>query len=359
MRFRNAIAAALTVGLTVASVWVGSASAQQLLKQAQVGAALAFPLLSDDEDATYISITHVGPDGGNLHFNAISQEGWQVTDFDCPVTANETVLISFTYVGPNESLLSMECNFGGAAPGKVVTRLLDSVGVLFVANETHECKDGTCTSPSNELLGDFVVVDALHGYALSGHAISFQGVDPLAAGVRDRDYLFDNNEYTMFPDTLAANFIAPGELNQTVGAPVGAALFLFTLDGRANFGSRASLDIVFYDDEETPTSAHHTFDCVSIVSLQELNPNFAAEFLGSDSGFFYMTVVGADQRSNVHDNKFGNGNAIRVVGVHGWLMQFIGAGTPFHTDTAFARTLGQSMIPQALDGSDVPAFDGS
>ena len=74
--------------------------------------------------------------------------------------------------------------------------------------------------------------------------------------------------------------------------------------------------------------------------------------LGSESGHLYMTVIDADQNSNVHDNKFGNGNAIRVVGVHGWLVQSI------NNNSAWSRTLAQGMLPQDLDGDDVPTLDG-
>ena len=134
-----------------------------------------------------------------------------------------------------------------------------------------------------------------------------------------------------------------------------------------------ALDIVFYDDEETPTSAHYSFDCFSIVSLERIDPNFNAALLGSGSGHLYMTAIDADQASNVHDNKFGNGNAIRVVGVHGWLVQGIGkaiikteecagdeCGLPYTiTDMSrWSRTLAQGMLPQDLDGNDVPTFDG-
>jgi len=228
-------------------------------------------------------------------------------------------------------------------------------GVLLVTNETEECKDGTCTTNANDLFGDFVIVNTSMGYAWSAGAIPFQGKDPLAPGVADRDYHFDNTEYAMFPATLASNFIAPGN-NQGINGFVTAELFLFTLDGRANIGSQASLDVVFYDDDETPTSAHYTFECSTIVKLTDINPNFEAFLLGSPMGHFYATVIDADQFSNVHDNKFGNGNAIRVVGVHGWLFQTIGVdGQGF---SGWGRSLSQGMIPQDLDGNDVPTFDG-
>lgn len=345
--FQVALVAALAAGL-----WAGSANAQTQLKLNQVGAALALPLIASPGVVTYNTVTNVGPDDRNLHFNVISGEGWIVTDFDCPVTASETVLITYVSDGQNATLF-LECNQGRGTDEFVVRAFANmESGILFLANETHECKDGTCTTNENDLFGDAVIVDFGLGSAYSAGAIPFQGNDPLAPGVADRDYLFDNNEYSMFPATLATNFIAPG-VNQSVGGGfVSAQLVLFVLDGRANIGSQAALDIVFYDDEETPTSAHYTFDCFSIVNLEQINVNFNAGLLGSDAGHLYMTAIDADQNSNVHDNKFGNGNAIRVVGVHGWLVQNING------NQAWARTLAQGMIPQDLDGNDTPAFDG-
>ena len=345
------IAGAVAATALAATMVAGAANAQSQLKLNQVGAALALPLIAGEGQITYNTVTNVGADDRNLHFNVISGEGWEVTDFDCPVTASETVLITWASPAPGQATLILECNYGGQAPGKFVSRFFNwTEGIVFIATETHECKDGSCTTNSNDLFGDFVVVNGAQGSAYSAGAVPFQGKDPLAGGVADRDYKFDNAEYAMFPATLATNFIAPGA-NPEVQAQVTADLILFTLDGRANIGSQAALDIVFFDDEETPTSAHYEFDCFAVVQLEEINPNFNAGFLGSESGHLYMTVIDADQNSNVHDNKFGNGNGIRVVGVHGWIVQSIN-GSPF------ARTLAQGMVPQDLDGDDVPTFDG-
>ena len=356
MRISRKLTSALAAVALVATAVAGTATAQSQLKLNQVGAALAFPLIAQDGGVgTFITLTNVSAEDRNLHFNVISGEDWEVTDFDCPVTASETVLITWEYLGGNTARMFLECNFAGdVAPGPqaIVSRMFTwNRGTLFVANETHECKDGSCTTNANDLFGDFVVVGAAQGIAYSAGAVPFQGKDPLAAGVEDRDYMFDNEEYAMFPATLATNFIAPGP-NAEVGGTVRATLILFTLDGRANIGSQAALDIVFYDDEETPTSAHYELDCFDIIDLEAINPNFAAPLLGSGSGHLYMTVIDTDQNSNVHDNKFGNGNNIRVVGVHGWLFQTINGSA------AWGRTLAQGMLPQDLDGNDVPTLDG-
>ena len=356
MRMTSKIAGVVAATALAATMVAGTATAQSQLKLNQVGAALAFPLLaSDTGNSTYVTITNVGAEDRNLHFNVIAGEegyNWEITDFDCPVTASETVLITWSETAPEQSTLYLECNQAGENRDGVVSRVFNwSVGTLFIANETHECKDGSCTTNANDLFGDFVVVNPAQAQAYSAGAVPFQGKDALAAGVADRDYMFDNSEYAMFPATLATNFIAPG-VNPEVGGNVTAQLILFTLDGRANIGSQAALDIVFYDDEETPTSAHYELDCFAIVDLEAINPNFNYAQLGSGSGHLYMTAIDADQASNVHDNKFGNGNNIRVVGVHGWLLQTL------HGNAAWSRTLAQGMLPQDLDGDDVPTLDG-
>jgi hypothetical protein len=356
MRMINKMAGAVATAALAATMVAGTATAQEQLKLNQVSAALAFPLIGGTNVTTYITLTNVGADDRNLHFNAISGKGWRVTDFDCPVTASETVLIQWSrdLANPDQYRLIMECNQAGEDEGGFVTRVFNwSDGVLFVANETEECKNATCTTNSNDLFGDFVIVSADQGLAYSAEAVPFQGKDPLAAGTEDRDYMFDNNEYAMFPSTLATNFITPGT-NPAVGGEVTAEMILFTLDGRANIGSQASLDVVFYDDDEVPTSAHYWIDCFGIVRLTDIDPNFDYANLGSGAGHLYMTVIDTDQDSNVHDNKFGNGNSIRVVGVHGWLVQTINRGGP---TMALSRVLAQGLMPQQVDGSDVPTFD--
>ena len=99
-----------------------------------------------------------------------------------------------------------------------------------------------------------------------------------------------------------------------------------------------------------------------LILIFSLTAYVAAQFLGSGAGHFFMTAIDADQDSNTHDAKFGNGNAIRVVGVHGWLLQNIqtlpGTDVPRLPSAAWARSLAQGMMPQDLDGNDVPTFDG-
>jgi len=348
---RRTVAAVSAAGLALSIASL--ANAQTMLRQDQVGAAMAFPLISTDGSSTYITVTNVGTEDRNIHFNMIEGEGWGVTDFDCPVTASETVLITFSEA-QTPGLLVVECNLAGATQRIVRRGTSWNQGILFLALESHECKDGTCTITDNELFGDFVVVNPEEGFAYSAAGIPFQGEDPLAPGISDRDYHFDNEEYSMFPATLATNFIATGQ-NPTVG-PTFGFLILFVLDGRRGVGSQAALDIVFYDDDETPTSAHYSFDCFSIVPLENINVNFNAQNLGSAAGHVYLNPIDHDQSSNVHDNKFGNGNAIRVVGVHGWIVQIAGGGTD-RVGGAWARSLSQGMLPQHLDGSDRPTFD--
>jgi len=138
------------------------AVAQDQLKLDQVGAALAFPLLAGEAEVcctevqtdpsqaiTYITITNVGPTSRNLHFSAISGSGWNVTDFDCPVTASETVLITFAPIGRGTSLLSMECNQATGLPIQIARAIPmnGEEGVLFVTNETHECRTEPARRP--------------------------------------------------------------------------------------------------------------------------------------------------------------------------------------------------------------------
>lgn len=345
MRIARSSPGALAAAVLLACLSAGVASAQSSLHLDQVGAALVLPLIGDAPNGveTYITITNVASGARNLHLNVIDDE-WRVSDFDCPLTAHETVLIRWYPYSSTRYRLEVDCNEAGANPrrGRRSLSFRSRSGVLFVTNESDDCGNATCTLNSNDLMGDAVIVNPTAGWAASAGAIPFQGKDPLAAGVADREYHFDNIEYAMFPRTLASGYIEPG-------ANVSGQLILFTLDGRPNSGPRASIAIVGYDDDETPTSGHYQFDCFAVVDLDDLIGSFA-----SQAGHFYLSVEDIDQPGTAHDEKYGDGNGLRVVGVHGWILQRFEGETPGY----WMRPLAQGPMPQPLLGGDVPTFDG-
>lgn len=322
------------------------AAAQKNLQLDQVGAALVLPLIGDAPQGveTFATITNVSSHARNLHINVIGDD-WRVTDFDCPLTAHETVLIRWYPYSPTRYRLEVNCNEAGKEPrrGRRSLSFRFQSGVMFIANESTDCGDATCTINENDLMGDSMIVNPTEGWAVSAGAIPFQGVDPLAPGAQDREYHFDNVEYTMFPQTIATGYI-------DIGPNVSGQLVLFTLDGRPNSGSRASLDVIGYDDDETPTSGHYDFDCFAIVDLDDVIGSFA-----SQAGHVYLSVEDIDQPSVAHDAAWGDGNGLRVVGVHGWLIQRIESqGGVAH----WMRVLAQGTTPQPVLGSDIPTFDG-
>jgi hypothetical protein len=310
---------------------------------------------------TLVTVTNAGGPV-RLHVNVISGDGgndnWLAQNFDCPVTANETVLFTFTGIGATgTSSLSYECNNANPLiPGVVTTTLLTRNGIMFVSIEDPATG---LTLNSDQIFADWVVIDA--GEAFSAGAIAFQGGVP-GGGTPDRKYRFDGVEYTEFPSALATNFLAPGGANTAA-----AFLVLFTLDGTAgisglpagNIGPPVALDIKFYDDDEIQYSTGYSFNCFSIVSLLAIDPRFAAGAggLNSQAGHMTMTPQLVVYPDRAHDAQYDGGGVLEVrkTPAHGWLVQRVGVGPG---TGAFARTLAQSQLPLEPHTGDTVVYGG-
>lgn len=325
------------------------AAAQPALPFDNTAALLVLPILADDE-YTFASVTNVSTSGWTLRLYLLD-DAWTSHSFSCDVTAAETTLFTFAPAAPGLNF-SYECGGVDLTQFVAMTR-----GVFVVALENALGE----TTNQSAIVGHGTVVDFGQGWSYSIDAIPFRGLNPMAPGIADKDYVFDNNEYSMFPATLSTPFIAP-----TSGG-ISADLVLFTLDGRMSVapGPVAQLDILFYDDEETPTSAYYTFDCFAVVPLQDINPNFLRMLLGSDVGYLYMTPLDGLVSDLAHDVLFGNGNGVRVTGVHGWLVQvlpdgadMVEGGNTIIGYGAWGRRLDNGMLPQDLDGTDIPTLRG-
>jgi hypothetical protein len=170
------------------------------------------------------------------------------------------------------------------------------------------------------LFGDAVIVDFAFGHASSFDAIGFQA----GAGSNDGNkvYLFDNSEYAAFPAVLTTNFLA-----HTGG--IFADLFLFTLDGATGNlpVPRVRLSGLGYNDDEEFFDFQWEFDCLDIVPLVDLDPNFRFTFgplgLGSMSGHLQLVSQPIATANDSHDAEHGDGNHVRRRGVHGWILQAV------------------------------------
>jgi hypothetical protein len=346
----------------------------------ETAAAVAAPIITGGSSvsysadaATFITVTNAG-DAVRLHMNVISgdrDDDWQSQNFDCLLTASETVLFVFTdgndhkgsSYGDSGSDLYYECDEGVEERGYdeenlVWTPMITRNGIMFISIEDPI---SGATLNSNQIFADWVVVDYNNGMAFSAGAIAFQGAVP-DGGIPDRKYRFDGVEYAQFPAALATNFLAPDY-------DINGHLILFSLDGTAGSGSvPASVSIKFYNDDEVGYSAGYSFDCFSIVSLKSIDPRFHAEALGSMAGHLVLTPDLVNYPDLAHDSQFDGGGVlgVRKSTVHGWLVQTIDAEGEYSNDSfmrsrnnaAWARTLAQSTLPLQASNGDTPTFNG-
>lgn len=373
---RNTVGFAAVLSLVLGVSGTASATNLDLDESA---AAVAAPIITGglsshdyrgqtrSEAVTLVTITN-GGDAVRLHVHLIngdydhyvksgsSDNLWQVSDFDCDVTASETVLFTFE---PDRGgvRLSYECG-AGLTEVKVYGEPFDlRNGIMFVAIEDPETGE---TLNADQLLADWVVIDYSDASAFGAGAITFQGGVP-GGGTPDRKYRFDGIEYRQFPSALATNFIAPDY-------DTDAFLVLFTLDGTAGNPPPASVSIHFFNDDEVVRSTGWDFECFSIVELRDIDPRFDEDALGSDAGHLVMTPDIVNFPDIAHDSQYDGGGVlgVRRTPVHGWLVQTIVAekepmvvtegSNGYYQQGAWARTLAQSQLPLEPSTGDVPTF---
>ena len=377
------VIAALALGLSAAP------AVAQNLDLDEVAAALALPVITGADPldplaisgpTTEIVITNAG-NAVRLHVTLIDSEDWSEVDFSCEVTKNETTL--FTFEPPTlandsatNSLLTYECldeNGDSKLFEKVPVDIVN--GIMFVSIEDPVSGQ---TINTNQIFGDFTVIDFGSGLAYSAGAIPFQG-KTITSGVADRDFRFDNIEYSAFPSKLATNFIAPDAGGVAGMQEVDAELILFSLDGTVQglgLGPIVSLSIKFFNDDEMVFSTGHTFPCFDIVRLEDIDSRFETTALGSPAGHLVLTPQVATQPDLAHDASFDPG-PMNVIGVrkspvHGWLVQtaFMGAsvgypptgfpppaaGPTLAGNAAWARPLAQSQTAMVPHTGDTPTL---
>lgn len=368
-KMRTALFAALAVTVA-AGLWSAPASAGNL-DNAEVGAALALPFATGTgavRDAsgdlrTYQTITNALPYGITLDFQVINGDvggDWRAESFSCHVTARETTLIRITSSN-GASVLNTECSSSFAnensAPEElnipISEALSASRGIVFVSvSETKSLVSANEVNTLSEdaIFGDWVMIDGPGGFAFGSNAISFQGK---SSNNGDRVFQFDGFEYARFPNVLASNFIAPDDTTEAV-------LVLFTLDGKVGTPPRVDLQGNFYNDDERKRDFTHDFRCMDVVALEDLNPNFQADFLCPDD--VAETFQSPDDCAGHFDLRstftqpaapdFNDSTRRRPF--HGWIVQ---ASTTNGSQRTWARTLDQSTTSFVPLTGDVPAFD--
>jgi hypothetical protein len=329
--FRKTLGSVAAAAL-VLSMWAGPAASENS-NLTELAPLLALPVMTSSEGGlfTEIVVTNAAAASRNLHIiviSADSEDNWSESDFDCPVTANETVRFSIAeHPSVNgDSEIWFECNEFGQEPGsgQRSEQITAQLGIMVVATEI----DGASSS-GNDLFGDATILDLSDGVAYSVDAIPFQG-GPAFLNDGDRDYEFDGSEYMEFPMTLATNYVALGNCggdSDHIGAQ-SLELFLFTLDGTLNldFGPEARVRVRAFDDDENSPSTQDIFvDCAEVIDITEINESiFACDDSsgGSVAGHVQLTPVDSQFGAQpLHDADFGNGDGFRKIPIHGWVIQ--------------------------------------
>ncbi len=410
------------LGAALAAAVAGPVPAQNLDLD-EMAAALALPVItgefqgntikiSDDADVfgtraayTLATITNGRNEAVRLKVDVISadtrdvensgsdeaaeptEDNWQSTSFECDLTARETTTFVFTPTAadrlagnPSEEVndqfseVYVECSNGSDTAGNPQALFVGAeIGILFIAAADPETGE---TISEDVLFGDAVVVDIQNGHAVSFSAIGFQAGQSSNDG--DKVYRFDGDEYAEFPAVLATNFIAP-IIVEGDDPDLETELILFTLDGTTgNIPTpRVKVGGFGYNDDEVAFDFTWEFDCMDIVDLSDLNPNFlytpgSGLGLGSMSG--HLEIVPqpiASPGPDVHDAQYGDANNVRRRAVHGWIIQEVDAnenlvnpgdpipGTPAVTlpaESSWGRPLAQSttaLIPFLQDANAV------
>ena len=102
------------MGAVAAASLIAGDGAAQNLDLEELGALLVLPVITGSggsSGATWITVTNVGGPV-RLHINVLSGDPgdfWRAQDFDCPLTARETVLFVFEATGSGSSV-SYECS---------------------------------------------------------------------------------------------------------------------------------------------------------------------------------------------------------------------------------------------------------
>jgi hypothetical protein len=371
-------AAVLAAPLAMTAV---PASAQNL-DLVEVGAALALPVITDLDDFvgegdmswTSIIITNTSSTGIRLGFQVLSgdsEDDWNANSFDCPLSGNETTHFLIEPNRDGTSTIYFECSVPGAtsdSPSALNvkrTERVDAMNGVFFAF----VQDAFGEVVSNDvLIGTATIVDFETETAYSVDAVPFQGGDILAQD-GNRTFQFDGLEYAQFPSMLLTQFHAPD-------SKVNAYLILFTLDGTTGAAPDVELKVDFWNDDELKRNADYDFDCFDIVALEDIDPRFRRESLGSSVGHLKITpkVASQEDEARAHDIVHGDGNQVRRVPVHGWILQEILPGgqlrtsstasddtevkTPRIADPAsYARNLYQNQFSLVPFGGDVVTFE--
>ena len=167
---------------------------------------------------------------------------------------------------------------------------------------------------------------------------------------------------------MTANYIAPDQ-------DVTLELILFTLDGKTNGGPgiNARLTGFAYDDDENPTSAALIYDCMTVVSAEQVfGANIRRDVAGHLVGHLEFTVD-AVSRFDVHE-LLDTPDRVRFAPSHGWVLQtlaeggsinggespangLIANGATMDSNGAWARTLSQGDTGLSGFNGDTPSLN--
>lgn len=306
MKKRKLILAGLILALALGNAQAG-------IDLNEVGAFLVFPGVvaafgGGANVETFLTITNTSSLSINAHFAFINGDNCRECDFDVPMTGLDTETLVLIRQGNVTHVTNLDTG--------AVTTCSQAIGFMTV--NVEDLAHNVLTD--NILLGEEVVVDYVNGAALSVEAISIQG----ETGNGNRTFSFDDVEYRRFPSALGADFLAP---DYALG-PLYAHLVLFTLAFERGFVPLTDCSVTGFDAYESQFSESTQFGCWTVVSLDEISPEFAWPFLGNvvqnnDHGWLQLEC-----------SVFGTGpNTVALGGVHGAIVQYARAGAVLRRST--------------------------
>ncbi|MCP3981617.1 MAG: hypothetical protein GY716_20145 [bacterium] len=286
----------------------------------EVGAFLVFPSVQTETFPgsgvpveTWLTIANApsaapGTGGGSMNIRArinfIDGTTCQACTFTVPISPDDSEIVVVQRDGMSTELRVLRTNQTRSCPAE------RGFVTVSIENDLGE------TLRENVLLGEQRIVDYTNGRSFTTEALALHAS---GGGNSDRDYAFDDVEYSRLSRFVAFDFVAPNAIAPTA---FDAYLTLFTLGFVDGVSPITDCSITAFDDESNSFSDSVMFGCWTQVELGSLTPEFNYPDLGvpteAESGWIQLDCQ-VDTDANLTPDANG--------AVHGVISQWAPLGT--------------------------------